>query len=153
MFLHLGFKFRLNKFISLTNNYRERYPLHTVRFQTKITGSGICFRGSHRSLEVLMLFRAHLNLISRHFGLGWSDQRFFLRLARSDQRSLPDGTSTCKFLLNFCKLFSKNSVTMTRWSINTCLWKLLMEHLNEVHFELQKQTKNQNDALKSLFVD
>ena len=48
-----------------------------------------------------MLFRAHLNLISRHFGLGWSDQRFFLRRARSDQRSLPDGTSTCKFLQIF----------------------------------------------------
>ena len=44
------------------------------------------------ALRAHMLFRAHFSMIRGYFGLGCSDQNFF-RLARSDQRSLLDGTS------------------------------------------------------------
>ena len=40
------------------------------------------------------VFRAHFSLIRGYFGLGWSEIRGYFCLARSDQRFIPDGTST-----------------------------------------------------------
>ena len=55
---------------------------------------------SGRILSVLRALGAHFSLIRGYFGHRWSDQSY-IRPARSDQRSVPDDTSTWEFAYNF----------------------------------------------------